>query len=409
MKNIARRRTLNLSARIGLFLSILILGTMVALVVGETRGLALADLSDASVQAMTVAAPRPVLYAALQGGSQPSGIYRSGDNGQTWGMVSSWSNMPINTLATAPGNNTVLYAGTAGGPLGKTNNVWRSENGGQTWSNFNIALPANPAGIVPAVTAIATDPQQPQILYVGTDGQGVYRFTIGQIGFELVGGISLADSHVKSLIVGPNSRLYAVTNGGLFATAGRSWHKLETVPELPLSLAVAPSDGRVLYAGGSSGGMYRSRDGGQTWQPVNEGLGLLPGAALRITALAVDQHNSQHVVAATAYGLGSQLAPGGIYESRNGGAGWTRIVELDSLVERLTINQAVIHAASATGLQRYGQINEAVPTKKRLPPVQTLSRPTGIQALIMILTIGSAGLVLLGRLEWFVRRIWLSA
>ena len=51
------------------------LGTIAALIAGETKGLALADLSGASTQVMT--SEGKVVYAGLSGGSQPTGIYRS--------------------------------------------------------------------------------------------------------------------------------------------------------------------------------------------------------------------------------------------------------------------------------------------------------------------------------------------
>ena len=63
---------------------ILGLGTLAALVMGETKGLALADLSGASVQAVATTLQNKVWYAGLSGGPQPTGIYRSDDRGLTW-------------------------------------------------------------------------------------------------------------------------------------------------------------------------------------------------------------------------------------------------------------------------------------------------------------------------------------
>ena len=88
------RRILNLIARIGLFTLILILATMVAPMTDETEGLALADLSGASVRAMDTSAYGDVLYAGLTGGPQPAGIYRSDDNGHTWQLISSGPGHP---------------------------------------------------------------------------------------------------------------------------------------------------------------------------------------------------------------------------------------------------------------------------------------------------------------------------
>lgn len=398
------RRVFNLIVRIGLFAVILALGTMTALTIGETPGLALADLSDAAVQAIATSARSEVLYTALAGGVQPAGLYRSEDGGQTWQVVGSGPGAAIASLTIDPDHSQILYAGTAGGPVGVTNNIWRSEDGGQSWRNFSLPLPASPARLVPAVTAMAVDPTQPERLYVGTAGQGVYRFDLGRVGYELVGGLTLATAHVKELVVSNDGRLYALTNEGLYVTSGDSWRRLDTVPETPISLAVAPGNPQTLYAGGPSMGAYRSDDGGQSWMSISAGLGLTPGAALRVTALAVDKESDRHLLAATAYGLGSQLAPGSLYESYDGGNNWRKVADLDSLVHELTLDQRITHAATATGLKRYGEGVEAGEAKAA-PPLQQLTNPTGIQLLVLSLTVGLAGLVLVGRLEWLLKRL----
>ncbi len=396
-------RTLNLVARIGLFTLILCLGAMAALVVGETDGLALADLSSASIRAIASATRGDVLYAALIGGARPAGIYRSNDNGRTWQLVSSGP-VAIKALAVHSASDAVIYAGTAGGPAATTDNLWRSDDGGRTWRRFLLSLPANPDGLLPPVNALATDPNQPGVLYVGTDGHGVYRIedNEGRNSYKLVGGVSLYDAHVNGLVVGPDSRVYALTGDGLFVTDGYAWQKL-SLPELAASLAVAPDDPQTLYAGCVSTGAYRTTDGGQTWEPINNGLELVPGAALRVTALAVDEEDPKHIVAATAYGVGRQLVPWGIFESRDVGRSWTKLAEADAVVMQLTIHQGVISAVKANGLARYREPIRPAPVIS-LPSLHSLANPSGIQVLVLILTVGLAGLALLGRTEWVLSK-----
>ena len=393
-------RVLNLTTRLGLFILILGLGTVAALIVGETKGLALADLSGVSVQVM--ASEGEVLYAGLSGGSRPTGIYRSDDRGRTWQVISSGPGMAINTLAIHPIHNAILYAGTAGGPLG-ANNVWRSDDGGQIWHNFNLSLPTNSNRTIPAVTAIVADPNQPEILYIGTDGQGVYRVIEGQLGFELIEGMSLSDSHIKQLELGSDRCLYAVTNAGLFVTIDHTWQKIESLPEVLVSLTVASNDSQILYAGCPTSGAYRSMDGGQTWESINNGLELIPGVASRITALAVDKRDSQHVVAGTAYGVGSRLVSDGIYESRNGGHHWSKACDADGLVRQLIVDQSAIFAATSNGLVCTGQSPQGSLTIF-LPDLVQLAHPTGSQTLILVLAVGLGALVLLGRTEWLTWR-----
>ncbi len=399
---------LNRIVRISLFTLILTLGTAAALVVDERQGLAMTDLSNAPVQNLTaVTQTEATLYASVVNNSAGTNLYRSTDKGLTWQAVGVAPLASLNALAVHPANDRILFAGTDGGPVATTNNLWRSEDSGQTWHKLFLSLPANPDGVIPAVTALATDPDQPGVLYVGTAGQGVYRFDVGPDGqgYTLVGNVSLHDAHIKGLVVSPDSQVYALTNNGLFVNGGGNWRKLDP-PSLPISLAVAATNPERLYAGTPSGGVYRSTDGGKTWTPVNSDLGLVPGVSLRITALAVDKQNPDHVVVATAYGLGHELAPGAVYESHNGGDKWLKLGEPEKLVEKLSLNDGLVYAATAQGLVRYGEALTLAGSTAPLLPLQALTQPTGLQLTILAVTLALAGLALLGRVEWLRRQVW---
>jgi hypothetical protein len=113
----------------------------------------------------------------------------------------------------------------------------------------------------------------------------------------------------------------------------------------------------------------------------------------------VDEGNPQHVVAAIAYGVGSQFAPEGVYESTDAGYSWNKVAEADGVISQLSVNQGVILSVMVDGLARYG---EPVETGSAIihRALRLLSHPTGMQVLILILTVGLAGLALEGRVEW---------
>lgn len=399
LERASEKTSWKLLTRMGTFLIILVVGTLATLVVGEVEGLARADLSNAPVRAMTATANNEVMYATLTDAARP-GIYRSQNNGRAWERVGAGPGVALNTLAVHPVNQRVLYAGAAGGPVATSNNLWRSDDGGQTWHKFFLSLPGNVDGLIPAVTALAVDPYQPESLYVGTEGQGVYKFDVGQegIGYELVGGVSLHNANVTKLVVGPDSEVYALTPEGLYTSRGNDdWQKLDTAPEYPISLAVAPTDADTIYAGVPSSGAYRSTDGGRTWENIADGLGLVPGAALRVTALTVDEADSWHVAAATAYGIGKQIAGGGIYESKDGGSSWAKLGDTDRIINELTFDDGTIHATSDEGLVRYNTPDKPAPA---IPFLDSFTQFSGLQLFMLALTTGLGALALVGQKRW---------
>jgi hypothetical protein len=106
------------------------------------------------------------------------------------------------------------------------------------------------------------------------------------------------------------------------------------------------------------------------------------------------------VVAATAYGLGSHLAGGGVYESLDDGEQWRKLGETENLVEQLNLTNGSVVAATSKGLVTYGEPVQPASPVIPIPALQPLANPNGLQIGILILTVALAGLVLVGRLEW---------
>jgi photosystem II stability/assembly factor-like uncharacterized protein len=122
--------------------------------------------------------------------------------------------------------------------------------------------------------------------------------------------------------------VYAGCNGGVFKStdAGEHWQPLPGSPPNVVRLAVNPANPNVVYAGWDNG-VSRSTDGGRTWQlcfnsAYGAGMGGRP-----TTSLAIDPHDPQRVYAT----FGSTISTGGFTHgpftySTDGGTTWTETV-----------------------------------------------------------------------------------
>src|SRR5206468_3734344 len=160
------------------------------------------------------------------------------------GGINSWtSNGPegrsIMALAIDPMTPSTLYAGTYGG------GVYKSTSGGAGWSAVNTGLPYYYGRYYfrPYVTALAIDPQTPTTLYAGTGGSGVFKSTDGGASWSAV-------------------------NTGLPYSGPSYTPHYSYVP----ALAIDPQTPATLYAGTSGSGVFKSTDGGASWNAVNTGL-----------------------------------------------------------------------------------------------------------------------------------------
>lgn len=127
---------------------------------------------------------------------------------------------------------------------------------------------------------------------------------------------------------GNSDTAYLASRRDLFVSrdGGSTWQVLqEVLPGQVLTLEIDPTDSSSLYAGVEGLGIYKSADGGLTWRAINAGLNLKPGARISITAITIDELNSQRVLAAEGWWIGANTEPFyplGIFESLDGGATW---------------------------------------------------------------------------------------
>lgn len=258
-----------------------------------------------------------------------------------------WVNAgPINTggrVVDIEGTNSALYVAAAAGGIFKT------ENMGSTWTQIFD----NEATLSIGDMAIST--QDNDIIYVGTgeanagggslayDGEGVFKSTDGgqswqHLGLEDVGSIgrvAIDPSNDDIVFVAAMGTLFSENvERGIFRTkdGGSTWEKvLYSSPKTGgIDVVIDPNNPNIVYAalwererllydrtyGGPTSGIFKSTDGGNTWYELTSGL---PGTDMGRIGLALAPSNPE-VIYATIVELGGNLL--GFYRTSNGGNSW---------------------------------------------------------------------------------------
>ena len=252
--------------------------------------------------------PQPAaLYAAWRAEvTGQAGLFRSADQGATWQPVA--LPQPGAPVAWADDGKDRLAVVVEGGSL------LVSEDRGETWAVAADGLP---------VVSLAWG--QDGVLYAGTDGQGIYRLAAdGSLLAMLEAPAELNSAPIQHL-TSAGGRLFAATRSVLFYSddGGQTWAKSMPVPGSISALAAADRD--TVYVGTETWAVYKSADAGRTWQPALEGLGLVAGQMVKITALQPDPDQPGVLYAAVAYVLGStqvHVTAGGTFMTVDGGDSW---------------------------------------------------------------------------------------
>jgi photosystem II stability/assembly factor-like uncharacterized protein len=269
--------------------------------------------------------------------------YRSVDGGDSWAEMGAGSLPTTGTfyeIAVDPKNAAELHVAYFGGE------IYRSLDAGLTWD----AVTPIASDLVEYQT-ISADPYRPECLLAGAYGGEVYiSHADGETWQEFADGISTA--HMLSIGICGN-RWLAGTRRGVYVseTWGRSWAKSDLVYDIGAeinSIAMVPPDGMTVFCGTTNGfykgDVYRSTDGGSTWNLIKFGDG-------PVTALAIDPMNSDLVYA----GYSCDVIPGGVYRSTDGGESWIEESLGSVCVYALQIdatNPAVVLAGTTDGVFR---------------------------------------------------------
>jgi photosystem II stability/assembly factor-like uncharacterized protein len=258
-------------------------------------------------------------YAATASG----GVWKSTDGGVLWKAIS--DEQPISSvgsLAIAPSDPNVVYVGAGEanirGNVAPGNGIFKSTDAGKTWTHVfkqegqigkMVVHPTNPDIAFAAVLGKAFGPNPERGIYRTTDGGKSWQPVLKKDADTGASDVSLDPQNPRIVFAGlwqarrsPWSLVSGGAGGGVYLSrdGGDTWKKLEKgLPEGvtgKIAVEVAPSDGRRVYAliEAEKGGLYRSDDGGESWKWVN------PERYLQIrpwyfTHLTIDPRNPEVV------------------------------------------------------------------------------------------------------------------
>ncbi|HEY7286123.1 MAG TPA: hypothetical protein VH497_11805 [Vicinamibacterales bacterium] len=218
-------------------------------------------------------------------------------------------------------------------------------------------------------TAAAGVRTQPNVFYMGATGGGVWKtenygitwtpITDGQIATGSIGAIDVSDSNPNVIYVGTGSeaiRSNVIVGRGVYKStdAGKTWKHvgLREVGQIG-QLKVHPTNPDIAYvaaigqpfAWGAERGVYRTKDGGNTWQKV-----LFINDQTGAVSIAINWQNPNELYAGAWRGQrkpwtiisGGPAAEGGVYKTTDGGDHWTRVANgfPDDLIGKVWVDIA---------------------------------------------------------------------
>jgi photosystem II stability/assembly factor-like uncharacterized protein len=275
------------------------------------------------------------------------GVYKSVDGGESWTRkdngIAEGNELSVRNFGIRPGNSNVVFAGVeiTTGVMGvefdkARGKIYKTVDGGESWRCVweGDSL----------VRFVLFDPSNPNVLYASTGifdreayndvGVGVLKSTDGgETWFQINNGIPEAEGNrfVGFLEMHPTNPqiLFAAAGmgtrrGGVFRTTdgGASWQKVLS-GEVMTVVTFSPSNPNVVYAG-SGGAFYRSDDGGNNWQRFSKQEGGSywgpPGVNAGFPISAVVDPDAPYTVFANNYN-------GGNFKSTDGGRSWANASE----------------------------------------------------------------------------------
>ncbi len=226
----------------------------------------------------------------------------------------------VNAIAFDPINPEIIYIGAPAGGF------WKSTDGGSNWETYTDNLP------VIGVSHIAVNPLNPQIIYIATGDAngsdtysiGVMKSTDGGVSWNTTGlSYNVTDfEKVNKVVINPNypDSIFAATNSNLMLSVdgGQNWNSVG-VPGRWRDIEFKPGNSSIIYAAKQSSGgsnVYRSMDGGGTWSIINNGVASTGKYRPLIAVTAANPEIIYALYSASDYSFH------GIYKSIDGGNNW---------------------------------------------------------------------------------------
>ena len=211
-------------------------------------------------------------------------------NGQTYGGARVLVTGRVTAIAVDPTNHQVIYVGAARG------GVWKTIDGGRHWtakSDNEVSL---------AIGALAIAPSDTQVIYVGTGEGNLERYV------QSYALSSSPDNYLGNGVLKSTDGGDTWTNQGAANLTGAAFY----------GIAVHPTNANIAYAATSSG-LFRTTDGGNNWTALSNGLPAITTTIIGATDVAIHPSAPDTVYAA--------FFADGVYKTTNSGAAnpsWTK-------------------------------------------------------------------------------------
>ncbi len=277
--------------------------------------------SDALVRSLVNDTRQPEIIFA----GSDKGLYRSEDRGHSWRLLDSpLSNQHVWALAIDPQEPKIMYVGTGTPtPAG----IFRSTDGGASWQRRPVEIAEECANVgTPRITGIAIDPVDRRSIWAGIEVDGVRHSSDGGETWENVdGAIPNPDVHNVAVAGGPPKTVIVVVNNDVYTSTddGATWHSIGIGNVFPWSyprgIMVQPGKPQTVFVtiGDTTPGRIGTVMRSLDTGKTWQNLALPVQPNAAMWVVNAQPYNNQVVFAGSRYGY--------LYRSDDGGDSWTKL------------------------------------------------------------------------------------